>query len=79
MHLNILYVDIDYIFYITTSSMETNLNIHELSLEHIDQLIQETRSKLSEEEKKAFTDELNTTDQEYMNDIQILIDKKLRD
>lgn len=59
--------------------METNLNIHELSLEHIDQLIQETRSKLSEEEKKTFTDELNTTDEEYMKDVQTLIDKKFKD
>lgn len=59
--------------------METNLTIHDLSLEHIDQLIQDTRSQLSEDEKKAFTDELNETDQEYMNDIQTLVDKKLRD
>lgn len=59
--------------------MENNLTIHDLSLEHIDQLIQDTRNKLSEEEKKAFTDELNSTDQEYMNDIQTLVDKKLRD
>lgn len=59
--------------------MNTELNIHNLSLEYIDQLIKETWSKLSDEEKKAFTDEINNTDKEYINDIQNLIDKKLKE
>lgn len=55
------------------------LDIHTMSLEHIDQLIQQTWESLSSEEKKAFTDELHDVDQEYMTDIQTLIDQKFKE
>jgi hypothetical protein len=55
------------------------LHIHNLSIEQIDTLIQQTWSTLSDEEKKEFTNELGLVDEEYLNDIQTLIDNKFKD
>ena len=59
--------------------MKEELYIHNLSIEQIDTLIQETWSKLSDKEKKEFTDELGIVDEEYLTDIQTLIDNKFKD
>lgn len=55
------------------------LNIHTLSIEHIDQLIQQTWELLSPQEQQEFKDELQNVDQEYMTDIQKLIDQKFKE
>lgn len=59
--------------------MREELQIHNLSIEQIDTIIQQTWSRLSEQEKKEFTDELGVVDEEYLNDIQTLIDNKFKD
>lgn len=59
--------------------MKEELYIHNLSIEQIDTLIQQTWSTLSEKEKKEFTDELGIVDEEYLSDIQTLIDNKFKD
>lgn len=59
--------------------MKDELYIHNLSLEQIDTLIQQTWNGLSAQEKEEFTDELDIVDKEYANDIQTLIDNKLQD
>jgi len=59
--------------------MKEDLHIHNLSIEQIDTLIQQTWNTLSDEEKKEFTDELMHIDEEYSHDIQILINNKLKD
>lgn len=55
------------------------LHIHNLSIEQIDTLIQQTWTTLSDEEKKEFTSELGIVDEEYLNEIQTLIDNKFKD
>ncbi len=59
--------------------MKEELYIHNLSIEQIDSLIQQTWYTLSDKEKKEFTDELGIVDEEYLNDIQKLIDSKFKD
>lgn len=59
--------------------MTQELRIHNLSIEQIDTLIQQTWYTLSDKEKKEFTDELGIVDEEYLNDIQTLIDNKFKD
>jgi hypothetical protein len=59
--------------------MHDDLYFHDLSITQIDTLIEQTRSTLSDEEKKNFTDELQHVDSEYIKDIQNLIDNKFKD
>jgi hypothetical protein len=59
--------------------MKEELYMHNLSIEQIDTLIQQTWSILSDKEKKEFTDELVIVDKEYLTDIQTLIDNKFKD
>jgi hypothetical protein len=59
--------------------MKEEFYIHNLSIEQIDTLIQQTWSTLSDKERQEFTDELGIVDEEYLNDIQKLIDNKFKD
>lgn len=74
-----LHIESNYYLYPVSDTMKEELYIHNLSIEQIDTLIQQTWSILSDKEKKEFTDELGIVDEEYLNDIQTLIDNKFKD
>ncbi len=65
-------VHINYNFYSCYLLMKDNLDIHTLSMKQADELIQDIWWNLSEEEKKSFLEELDTTDKEYIDEIKEL-------